>query len=174
MKTITIPRIAAKILDPAEFYVLGQIASGCLIIQDAAAVTGLTVDRINEITIKLDAFDLTTTLKAPGTRVTTAGTRLSPEWYPDEDLFLWGRENFPNLNLEHHTECFRDYWLAASKNAVKKDWNAAWRHWIRKEDNYSNVRKFPGSKISAEQRRRDNFARLNEAADRVHQRDSSG
>lgn len=44
----------------------------------------------------------------------------------------WGQENFPAVNGDRETAKFIDYWQAkAGSSAVKADWTAAWRYWIR-------------------------------------------
>lgn len=56
----------------------------------------------------------------PKKRVVARGTRLSPDWLPEG--------NFEQEELER----FRDYWTAkAGKDAVKVDWQATWRNWLR-------------------------------------------
>jgi len=53
----------------------------------------------------------------------TKGTRLASDWQPSSDL------NQDQFELAR----FRDYWIAkAGKDAVKLDWDATWRNWLRK------------------------------------------
>lgn len=43
------------------------------------------------------------------------------------------RTKFPSVDLCAEYECFCDYWHAkAGSNAVKVDWDATWRNWIRR------------------------------------------
>ncbi len=50
-------------------------------------------------------------------------------------MVAWGEENFPNVDGEKETAKFIDHFRAASgANAVKKDWIAAWRNWIRRAE----------------------------------------
>jgi hypothetical protein len=46
----------------------------------------------------------------------------------------WARENAPDVQWRRETETFIDYWRSSSgTNASKRDWVAAWRNWLRKE-----------------------------------------
>lgn len=58
---------------------------------------------------------------------------------PDGKLLMeWGKEAYElsklrNENIEWEWDKFKDYWIGVSgKNAVKKDWRATWRNWVRK------------------------------------------
>lgn len=58
-----------------------------------------------------------------GAKVRPRATRLSMDWEPDASL------NQDSFELAK----FRDYWTAkAGKDAVKLDWDATWRNWLRK------------------------------------------
>lgn len=60
------------------------------------------------------------------------GTRIPPDFRPDDDLVTWAQKKVPQLAGKRETEKFVDYWTAASgRNAVKLDWRAAWRVWMR-------------------------------------------
>ncbi|AMS02075.1 replication initiation protein [Mycobacterium phage Panchino] len=61
------------------------------------------------------------------------GSRLPDGWMPDDETIAAMREQFPHVNLRAEHEKFTDYWKAKSgKDATKRDWNAAWRNWIRR------------------------------------------
>lgn len=64
---------------------------------------------------------------------TKRGTRIPDDFTPDESMRSWYRDNIGaavNGVLEH--EKFMDYWRSRSGQiAVKKDWPAAWRNWMR-------------------------------------------
>lgn len=63
-------------------------------------------------------------------------------------MIAWFRENTPHVDGRWQTEQFRDYWAAASgANATKRNWEAAWRTWMRKaaEGSTSNGRASPGA-----------------------------
>jgi len=58
-----------------------------------------------------------------GAKERTRASRLSIDWKPDASL------NQDSFELAK----FRDYWIAkAGKDAVKLDWDATWRNWLRK------------------------------------------
>jgi hypothetical protein len=69
------------------------------------------------------------------------GQRLPEDWKPGESLMLWYRSEFlPNGwsddargNCRREHDKFVDHWRAASgATARKKDWDAAWRNWMRR------------------------------------------
>lgn len=67
----------------------------------------------------------------------TRGTRIPEDFMPREATIAAIRADFPAItsqDLELAHASFRDYWTAASgANASKRDWDAAWRVWMRKE-----------------------------------------
>ncbi|MCM3884129.1 DnaT-like ssDNA-binding domain-containing protein [Frankia sp. R82] len=60
-------------------------------------------------------------------------TRLPQDWKPSERMAEWTLEQGVTRDEAIRTLArFRDYWAAASgRNAAKKDWQAAWRNWVR-------------------------------------------
>lgn len=63
------------------------------------------------------------------------GTRIPPDWKPTKNGILYSttKENSDaqTLNL---IESFKDHWAAASgQKAIKVDWDAAWRTWVRND-----------------------------------------
>ena len=61
------------------------------------------------------------------------GTRLPADWIPDPGVIEAMREECPTVDLKAEHRKFTDHWAAASgANAAKRDWNAAWRNWIRR------------------------------------------
>lgn len=64
-----------------------------------------------------------------------AGTRLPPDWKPSAEELEFARQKHPGLDLEAEADKFRDYWhAAAGAKALKADWPATWRNWIRRAD----------------------------------------
>lgn len=66
-------------------------------------------------------------------------TRIPPGFTVTPEMAEWAREHVPALigagRGKRETEKFTDYWQAASgANARKRDWNAAWRNWLRKAE----------------------------------------
>lgn len=66
--------------------------------------------------------------KADGRR----GTRLPEDFEVTDAMKGWARDNTPLANRTDH-EAFLDYWRSATgQRAVKRDWEATWRNWMRK------------------------------------------
>lgn len=63
------------------------------------------------------------------------GSRLPADWRPSPEAVSYARQQgFGEPGIKRIAENFRDYWIAASgANAVKRDWTAAWRTWVRRE-----------------------------------------
>ena len=60
------------------------------------------------------------------------GTRLSETWTLPFEWREWAALERPDVDVDLEGEKFRDYWIAkAGKAAVKRDWQATWRNWIR-------------------------------------------
>lgn len=60
------------------------------------------------------------------------GQRLPEGWNPDREVIDQMRREFPGVDLQAEHAKFTDYWQAkAGRDAVKLDWNATWRNWIR-------------------------------------------
>lgn len=64
------------------------------------------------------------------------GTRLPADFEVTESMKEWARENAPLASRVDH-EMFVDHWRAQSgQRAIKRDWEATWRNWMRRvEDN---------------------------------------
>lgn len=62
------------------------------------------------------------------------GSRLSANWQPSSEDLAYCREKRPDLDPLETAEGFRDYWIAqAGSKAVKADWPATWRTWVRNQ-----------------------------------------
>lgn len=65
---------------------------------------------------------------------TRRGSRLPADWRMSPEQEAYCREHRPDLVPLKTAERFRDYWVAkAGKDAVKLDWDATWRNWVRNE-----------------------------------------
>lgn len=73
-------------------------------------------------------------------------TRLSDDFEPDQDSVNVMIEHFPWVDVKLETHKFRDYWASATRNAMKKDWQAAWRNWVRRAAEYSKPTEMPQKK----------------------------
>lgn len=72
------------------------------------------------------------------------GTRLPEGWRPSDDLLNWAREKAPGVGWVDH-EKFVDWARSASGSvAVKKDWDAAWRNWMRRASEQRGARPVSG------------------------------
>lgn len=72
------------------------------------------------------------------------GTRIPDDFEVTDDLKAWAHDNAPWANRTDH-EMFVDHWRSASgPNAVKRDWAAAWRNWMRKAKRDHETRRPPG------------------------------
>lgn len=62
------------------------------------------------------------------------GSRLSPSWQPSSEDLAYCQEKRPDLDPVETAEGFRDYWIAqVGSKAVKADWPATWRTWVRNQ-----------------------------------------
>lgn len=60
------------------------------------------------------------------------GTRLTPDFQPDQSTITLIRAERPDIDLDAETRKFVDYWTAKpGRDATKLDWNATWRNWMR-------------------------------------------
>ncbi len=75
---------------------------------------------------------ITKNTNVKNTREGAGATRLSKDWKPSDETLAVMSEHFPRLDIKLETHKFKDYWLANTRNAMKKDWDAAYRNWIRK------------------------------------------
>lgn len=63
------------------------------------------------------------------------GSRLPPDWKPDDVLSAWAKKERPDLDIPLVVDMFRDYWVAASgSKGVKADWSATFRNWVRRQE----------------------------------------
>lgn len=68
-------------------------------------------------------------------------TRLPNDWCPDSDAPANQKLHATRADawLADQLERFRDYWSAKSgKDATKLDWDATWRNWIKRADDYGH------------------------------------
>lgn len=64
-----------------------------------------------------------------------SGARLRADWRPSEaDRAYAASKGYSAKQINSIAEYFSDYWIAkAGASAVKRDWSAAWRMWIRND-----------------------------------------
>lgn len=62
----------------------------------------------------------------------TKASYLDPFFEPRQESWEAMHEHFPHIDLKLETHSFIDYWTSKTgKDAMKKDWDATWRNWIR-------------------------------------------
>jgi uncharacterized protein YdaU (DUF1376 family) len=60
------------------------------------------------------------------------GSRLANDWVLPVEWANWAKNERPELDTKQVFEQFKDYWCAkAGKDAIKLDWTATWRNWVR-------------------------------------------
>lgn len=67
----------------------------------------------------------------PKKRGPKPATRIPEDFAVGANLVTWAAEKVPLVDWPAETERFIDYWTAATKNDLKRDWDAAWRTWMR-------------------------------------------
>tara|TARA_Y100000310_G_scaffold288078_1_gene313396 strand:+ start:150 stop:797 length:648 start_codon:yes stop_codon:yes gene_type:complete len=73
------------------------------------------------------------------TKNTLKRARAIPDDFaPSENDIKWWSEQFADVDIKRETAQFIDH--AKSKNRLLIDWNAGWRNWIRKAQEFTNVR----------------------------------
>jgi hypothetical protein len=62
------------------------------------------------------------------------GQRIPEDFHITEKMREWATREAPNLDIDRVTESFIDYWRSkAGAGAVKTDWVATWRNWMRRD-----------------------------------------
>lgn len=63
------------------------------------------------------------------------GSRLPADWVPSDSDLAFIRKERPDLDIRGTQGQFFDYWTSlAGQKALKTDWAAAWRNWVRRQD----------------------------------------
>ncbi|MGX7727570.1 helix-turn-helix domain-containing protein [Rhodococcus sp. 5G237] len=60
---------------------------------------------------------------------------LPADWIPDREVIDSMKTRFPNVDMASEHEKFTDHFRSTGK--TMKDWNAAWRNWIRRSAEFS-------------------------------------
>lgn len=91
---------------------------------------------------------------------TPHGTRIKPDWMPTKAVIDTIKTEYPNLDLRAEHNNFVDYWISRpGKQALKLDWDATWRIWMRKEGKALAEKQGRASRRNQSQIIADNFAR---------------
>lgn len=59
------------------------------------------------------------------------------KWKPNSELIEWCASEFPDVDIVTETQKFMDHFAANGK--PMKDWNAAWRNWMRRSRDFKVV-----------------------------------
>lgn len=117
-----------------------------------------------------------TTRQGKKSRADRRGARLPAGFAVTDEMKTWAREHTPLAGLVDH-EMFVDHWRAQSgQRAVKSDWVATWRNWMRRvQENKSRFQQQPsGARKSTTDERvataLDLGARLQASADAVQRK----
>ena len=72
-------------------------------------------------------------------------SRLPNDWDPGESgMAFASKQGLTNGKAISELEKFRDHWIAADgANAKKRDWNAAWRTWVRRSIEFASNSRHP-------------------------------
>lgn len=70
--------------------------------------------------------------------------QIDDQWQPSSQLLDWAAQSHPNVDVTRETDRFRDYYAAHGKPL--KNWDAAFRNWVRKAAEFSPT---PVSRIEA-------------------------
>lgn len=80
-------------------------------------------------------------------------TRLPVDWELPSEWAKWAHEQRPDLDLPTVAATFRDYWLGiGGAKAVRADWQATWRNWVRREKNAQPTKRAAESFYERDQR----------------------
>ncbi|HEX6968302.1 MAG TPA: hypothetical protein VF174_05765, partial [Micromonosporaceae bacterium] len=72
------------------------------------------------------------------------GTRIPDDFAVTPLMRTWHREHTPDVDIDVETANFVDYWRAKpGKDAIKADWIAAWRTWMRNAKKWQGERARP-------------------------------
>lgn len=84
----------------------------------------------------------------PKSKPKIKGSRLPDDWYPGDGAFAWSLDQIGAVETNGQIEHFKDHWKAESgARSVKRDWDAAFRNWIRNHLKFGNSR--PGGAQAA-------------------------
>lgn len=76
-------------------------------------------------------------------------SRISANYEPSLDLRAWAKKETPLVDAQIETAQFIDHWTAASgKSALKLNWDAAWRTWMRNQQKWSAPKQQPATVLA--------------------------
>jgi hypothetical protein len=83
---------------------------------------------------------------------------LAADWIPPKEEIAKAKADYAaHVDLKSEHDVFVDYWIAqAGAKAVRADWVAVWRNWMRRKESDQAGRS--GGKLTPEQRARQTLA----------------
>jgi hypothetical protein len=85
--------------------------------------------------------------KPQAARARTRATQLSPDWTPPPEMLAEQQTSYPHVDLGRELERFRNHWI--SKGERRKSWEATWRNWLLRADEWSRPQERSTTKVSA-------------------------
>jgi hypothetical protein len=83
---------------------------------------------------------------------TQRGSRLPTDWEAPQQFIDFCEKERPDLDANFVADQFKDYWISTSgKSAIKTDWFATWRNWVRRQEQSKSKFKNKSSIISDSQ-----------------------
>lgn len=78
------------------------------------------------------------------------GTRIPDHFAADDKMRAWAAKDAPAIDISEETERFVDYWRGRSGQiAIKADWPATWRNWMRRAQQDAVARGWKPSDVPA-------------------------
>jgi uncharacterized protein YdaU (DUF1376 family) len=78
--------------------------------------------------------ELETNNNKPIVEKSQRGSRLANDWVLPNEWEYFANKERPDLDAKQVFDQFKDYWCAkAGKDAIKLDWQATWRNWVRNQ-----------------------------------------
>ena len=100
-------------------------------------------DISNKDTSNKSSLAVVPTEKKKSSTHRSKASRIAHDWILPSAYLDWALNNFPSYSEQHvflMAEKFKDYWLArAGAAALKADWFATWRNWVRTDAERAQV-----------------------------------
>jgi hypothetical protein len=92
-------------------------------------------------------------------------TYLPDDWSPAPEVVAQMRAEQPHIDQDTELNKFRDHWHSTTKNAMKRDWNAAYRNWIRNAAKWTPHNSSPDGMTAYERKTAHNYTIFQALAD---------
>lgn len=136
--TIHVPQTLADQATVAESATVAQQATPMPLADQATVAQQATVaDQATSTVAQQARGKELTSEQTITTTQRNRGSRLSADWSLPKTWGEWAVQEFSDWTPERVrrvADQFRDYWISkAGKDAMKTDWQATWRNWVRRE-----------------------------------------